>query len=126
MSWPSRAGAGSPGAPLLQAALSAPCQIAPEGGKQVCSEQITLRASGPAVGELHSTVVPLLVPDLPVFLWWHEEPSLGSHLFQELLETSDRLIVDSADFAPESAASSLAALERRALGGAEPRRESAW
>ena len=105
------------GAPLLQAAISAHCQIAPEGGKQVCSEQITLRASGPAVGELHSTVVSLLVPDLPVFLWWHEEPSLESHLFQELLETSDRLVVDSADFAPESAASSLAALQRLAREG---------
>ncbi len=100
----------SSGAPRLQASISAHCQIAPEGGKQVCSEQITLRAAASAVEELHSIVLQLLVPDLPVFLWWHDEPSLGSHLFQELLESSDRLVVDSDDFAPESAASSLARL----------------
>lgn len=96
----------------LQASISAHCQIAPEGGKQVCSEQITLRASGPAVDELHGTILPLLVPDLPVFLWWHGEPPLGGHLFQELLDSSDRLVVDSADFVPEGAASALGGLQR--------------
>ena len=101
----------------LQASISAHCQIAPEGGKQVCSEQITLHASGPAVDELHGTVLPLLVPDLPVFLWWHDEPPLTGHLFRELLDTCDRLVVDSADFAPERAERALVGLQRLVEGG---------
>jgi glucose-6-phosphate dehydrogenase assembly protein OpcA len=96
----------------LQASISAHCQIAPEGGKQVCSEQITLRASGPAVDELHGTVLPLLVPDLPVLLWWHGEPPLTGHLFRELLNICDRLVVDSAHFSPERAERALMGLQR--------------
>ncbi len=96
----------------LQASISAHCQIAPEGGKRVCSEQITLRASGPAVDELHGTVLPLLVPDLPVFLWWHDEPPLTGHLFRELLETCDRVVVDSAGFETERATSTLVGLQQ--------------
>jgi glucose-6-phosphate dehydrogenase assembly protein OpcA len=46
-------------------------------------------------------VLPLLVPDLPVFLWWHDEPPFTGHLFRELLETCDRLVVDSAALGPE-------------------------
>ncbi len=100
------------GASEVQASISAHCRIAPEGGKQVCSEQITLRASGAAVGELHGTVLPLLVPDLPVFLWWHDEPPLTSHLFRELLDPCDRLVVDSADLLPQSAERTLMCLQR--------------
>ena len=96
----------------LQASISAHCEIDPEGGRKVCSEQITLRASGPAVDELHGTVLPLLVPDLPVVLWWHDEPPLTGHLFQELLEICDRLVVDSADFAPERAERTLMGLQQ--------------
>jgi glucose-6-phosphate dehydrogenase assembly protein OpcA len=97
--------------PRLRASIAAHCQIAPEGGKQVCSEQITLRASGAALDELHGTVLPLLVPDLPVFLWWHDEPPLTGHLFRELLETCDRLVVDSAGLEPERATRFLRGLQ---------------
>lgn len=94
----------------LRASISAHCQIPPEGGKQVCSEQITLRASGSVIRELHGTVLPLLVPDLPVFLWWHDLPPPDGHLFRELIESCDRLVVDSADFPLEDAAGALAHL----------------
>ena len=96
----------------LRASISAHCQVPTAGGRQVCSEQITLHASGAAVDEVHGTVLPLLVPGLPVFLWWHDEPPLESHLFQELLDTCDHLVIDSADFAPERAAVLLADLQR--------------
>ncbi len=110
------AGAG-PGSGRLQASVSAHCQIPPEGGKQVCCEQITLRASGPALDELHGTVLPLLVPDLPFFLWWHDGPPWTGHLFRELLQACDRLVVDSADFAPERAERALVGLQRLAQEG---------
>jgi glucose-6-phosphate dehydrogenase assembly protein OpcA len=96
----------------LSAALSAYCQTSPSGAKQVCSEQVILRASGAAVDEVHGTVLPLLVSDLPVFLWWRDEPPLEGHLFRELLESSDRLLIDSADFAADRAVATLAGLRR--------------
>ena len=102
---------GRPQAPSgLSAAISAHCQVPPSGGKQVCSEQVILSASGSAVDEVHGTVLPLLVSDLPVFLWWHDEPPLEGHLFRELLESCDRLLIDSADFAADRAAETLAGL----------------
>jgi glucose-6-phosphate dehydrogenase assembly protein OpcA len=94
----------------LSAAISAHCQVPPSGGKQVCSEQVILNASGSAVDEVHGTVLPLLVSDLPVFLWWHDEPPLEGHLFRELLESADRLLIDSADFPADRAAEVLAGL----------------
>lgn len=97
-----------------EATISARCQVPHAGGKQVCSEQITLRASGPILDELHGTVLPLLVSDMPVFLWWQGLPDLGSHLFGQLLANCDRLIVDSAQFPSERAAASLADVHRLA------------
>jgi len=96
----------------LRASISAHCQIPLAGGRQVCSEQITLHASGAAVDEVHGTVLPLLVPGLPVFLWWHDEPPPDNHLFQELLDSCDHLVIDSADFAPERTAALLTDLQR--------------
>jgi glucose-6-phosphate dehydrogenase assembly protein OpcA len=98
------------GSSELQASISAHCRIAPEGGKQVCSEQITLRASGRAVDELHGTVLPLLVPDLPVFLWWHDELPPTGHLFRKLLDDCDRLVVDSGDLPPQRSGHALVAI----------------
>ncbi|HEY8785116.1 MAG TPA: glucose-6-phosphate dehydrogenase assembly protein OpcA, partial [Candidatus Limnocylindria bacterium] len=45
------------------------CQLPiPDGARQVCYEQILVRASGDVDDRLASAVIPLLVPDLPVFL----------------------------------------------------------
>src|SRR5205823_3808166 len=41
-----------------------------DGARLVCYEQILVRARGDADDRLASAVIPLLVPDLPVFLWW--------------------------------------------------------
>lgn len=81
----------------LEAALSAHCLVR-SGGRKLCSEQITLRASGDAWDGLHATVGRLLLSDLPVYLWWQGE--LGGHLFEEMLELADRLVIDSAALTP--------------------------
>jgi len=70
-----------------------------EQSAQVCYEQILARVRGDADDRLASVVIPLLVPDLPVFLWWTGRPPHGTRRFDELLALADRLIVDSADFA---------------------------
>ena len=49
--------------------LSAYCH-ARGGGAQVCAEQITIHAEGPPATHLESLAGPLLIPDLPVFLWY--------------------------------------------------------
>ena len=43
--------------------------------------------------------IPLLVPDLPVFLWWTGTPPSDARHLDDLVGLADRLIVDSADFA---------------------------
>ncbi len=66
---------------------------------QVCYEQILARVRGDADDRIASVVIPLLVPDLPVFLWWTGTPPRDAQRFDDLLALADRLIVDSADFA---------------------------
>src|SRR5690242_6883729 len=55
---------------LLDAWVQAHCQVPGPGRPQVCCEQITIEARGRAVSRVPGTVLPLLVPDVPVVLWW--------------------------------------------------------
>jgi glucose-6-phosphate dehydrogenase assembly protein OpcA len=87
------------------------------GLHQVCYEQILVRASGDSDDRLASVVIPLLVPDLPVFLWWTGSPPADGVGFERLLELADRLVVDSSDFArPEGTLPELAAVIERGRG----------
>jgi glucose-6-phosphate dehydrogenase assembly protein OpcA len=89
----------------------------PGGAQQVSYEQILIRARGDADQRLVSAVIPLLLPDLPVFLWWTETPPLDAPYFDELLALADRLIVDSADFArPDRTLARLHAVARAGHG----------
>ena len=66
---------------------------------EVYFEQILARVRGDADDRVASVVIPLLVPDLPTFLWWTGTPPADRRRFDDLLALADRLIVDSADFA---------------------------
>lgn len=68
------------------------------GGKNLCGEQLTLKARGRFTVELPSAAIPLLVPDLPVFLWWYDAPRLHDQIFAALQRAADRVVIDSADF----------------------------
>ena len=65
----------------------------------VCYEQILARVRGDADDRIASVVIPLLVPDLSVFLWWTGTPPADTKRFDDLVDVADRLIVDSSDFA---------------------------
>jgi glucose-6-phosphate dehydrogenase assembly protein OpcA len=78
----------------IEAQLAAHCHISRTEEQSVCCEEVTLRVQGPAAVHLHSVIVPLLVPDLPVYTWWTEELPDDVHLIRELMQTSDRLVVD--------------------------------
>jgi glucose-6-phosphate dehydrogenase assembly protein OpcA len=75
--------------------LSAFCNVK-GGGAQVCAEQVTIHAEGPPAMHLESLAGPLLVPDLPVFLWYPGEFSPRSVGFAAMADLADRIIVDSA------------------------------
>lgn len=64
---------------------------------ELCCEQVTLVARGQFVSELPSAATPLLVPDLPVFLWWHDLARLNDDCFLALTRAADRLVIDSVD-----------------------------
>jgi len=76
--------------------LSAFCNVRDGGGAQVCAEQVTIHAEGPPAMHLESLAGPLLVPDLPVFLWYPGEFSPRSVGFAAMADLADRIIVDSA------------------------------
>jgi len=62
---------------------------------QVCSEVVSLRLCGPRAQAPASVAVPLLIPDLPVFLRWRGEPPFGEQSLEQLTEVADRLVLDS-------------------------------
>jgi glucose-6-phosphate dehydrogenase assembly protein OpcA len=82
----------------LDAYVSSRCRVALKGRRQVCGEQVTIEACGAAVETVASAVEPLLVPDIPAFLWWKDIPHEDDKLFMRLVEMSDRVVIDSAAF----------------------------
>ena len=94
------------------------CQVPiADGARQVSYEQILVRAHGDVEDRLASAVIPLLVPDLPVFLWWTGSTPTSGRSFGDLVGLADRLIVDSSDVArPEIMLPQLAHLCAQARG----------
>ena len=84
--------------PRLEAFVSTRCQLSAPAAKRICGEQITIEADGPVVDTASTAVTPLLVPDVPVFLWWKDIPHYEDKLFDRLAEMSDRVVIDSASF----------------------------
>lgn len=77
--------------------ISANCHLT--GGGQVCSEEIAIVASGEQVHHVAPLVSALLLPDMPVAVWWLGDLPDSHHEYAEtLLEHADRLIVDSSHF----------------------------
>lgn len=71
-------------------------QEAARGRPAIVFECVTVDVSTENERQLASIASPLLVPDLPDFLWWSADTAQATSLFAELVEISDRLIVDSA------------------------------
>jgi glucose-6-phosphate dehydrogenase assembly protein OpcA len=88
-----------------------------DGAKPVLYEQILARVRGDFDERIASVVIPLLVPDLPVFLWWTGTPPSEARHLDDLVILADRLIVDSADFArPDRTLPDVAHLARHRVG----------
>src|ERR1700694_5953650 len=76
----------------LEAEVSA--QERTESGHRVTTERVLLHAHGEPARHLASLAAPLLIPDLPVILWWPGRPEFDNPLFDDLCELADRLVVD--------------------------------
>jgi len=98
----------APGTPQVKASVSAACQL--DGSRQICYEEIRLHASGRSGPHLRSIIDPLLISDLPVFLWWTGDPPFQDAVFRTLAGLSNRVLVDSAVF--RSPGATLARLGR--------------
>lgn len=78
--------------------ISANCHLI-GGGRQVCSEEISIVAAGERVHHVAPLLKALLLPDMPVAVWWLGDLPSGHHDYAEtLLDPADRLIVDSSHF----------------------------
>lgn len=84
--------------PKLEAYVSTRCRILGGSGKQVCGEQVTIEAAGVAIDTVASAIEPLLVPDVPVFLWWKDIPHYEDTLFNRMAAMADRIVIDSSRF----------------------------
>ena len=84
-------------ADALDASVETDCFPA-GGGRQVCTETIRLGLGGNRAQAPASIVASLLLPDLPVFLRWRGLPPFGERPFEQLVDTVDRLIVDSTEW----------------------------
>ncbi len=85
-------------APRLEAYVSSRCRVLGKSRRQVCGEQVTIEAGGVIVETAASAIAPLLVPDVPVFLWWKDIPHYDDPLFNRMSRLADRLVIDSAAF----------------------------
>lgn len=73
-------------------------QAAAKGRPAVLFECVIVEVAAASERHLASIVSPLLVADLPDFLWWAGQAVSGRQLLTDLIAVSDRLIVDSAAF----------------------------
>ena len=99
---PSRAIVISPtdldGPSTTDAHIYAECHLSDHSSAEICTEQILVKTGGELAQHLSRVVAPLLIHDLPVVLWWPDDPPFGSRQFSEVVDTADRLLVDSGTF----------------------------
>jgi glucose-6-phosphate dehydrogenase assembly protein OpcA len=86
--------------PDFQAGIRLHCEPPESGREPVCCEQVLLTASGPAAARrLPGAVLPLLITNVPAFVYWTKGNPFRSPILRDLAPAIDRLIVDSFTFA---------------------------
>jgi glucose-6-phosphate dehydrogenase-like protein OpcA len=78
----------------LDAQILAHCVLPREDAPATCAETIYLMCGGESGRHLDAIVAPLLVHDLPVTVWWPDEPPFGTVQANDVFEMCDRLVVD--------------------------------
>ena len=80
----------------VRATLGPLCHRAAAGGALVCGEQVLLAAGGEGRRAAAGAALSLLVPDLPVILWWRGGAPEADERFARLADVADRILLDSA------------------------------
>lgn len=61
----------------------------------IVSDQIFIEASGQEINKVYFLLLPLFVPDLPVYLLWGQDPTSEYTILPHLQQFATRLIIDS-------------------------------
>jgi glucose-6-phosphate dehydrogenase assembly protein OpcA len=108
----------------MEADLSLQCSMV--DAAQVCAEQVRLNVSGEVAYHLASVVTPLLIPDIPVFLWLIGAPPLRQAFGQDAVAICERLIIDSGAYADHAGTLRTLSDELDAVGDAISLADIAW
>jgi glucose-6-phosphate dehydrogenase assembly protein OpcA len=108
----------------MEADLSLQCSAVDEG--QVCAEQVRLQVGGQAAYHMASVVTPLLVPDIPVYLWLVGAPPLHQAFGQDAVAICERLIIDSGEYEDHRGTLRTLSDELEAVGDAISLCDVAW
>lgn len=77
----------------ITGSATAVCSI--EGGRNICSERITLMATGNACARSASAIEAFLVPEIPTALVWLGRVHVDDPVFEDLANDAHRIILDS-------------------------------
>jgi hypothetical protein len=100
----------------------------PDTDRGLVTEVVELTLRGARAQAPASIVEPLLISDLPVFLRWRGEPSWDAPELEQLVDLTDRLIVDSTEWddVPDSYARLAGLFPRCATSDIAWARTSRW
>jgi hypothetical protein len=98
----------------------------PVGERAVVGEVIELSLRGDRSLAPASIVLPLAIPDLPVFLRWRGEPPFGETQWEQLVTVADRVVVDSSEWSDLRYAALAEDFERTAVSDIAWARTDAW
>jgi hypothetical protein len=85
----------------LDAQIQAHCVLPRDDAPEICAELIYLTVGGESGRHLGAIVAPLLIHDLPVTIWWPDEPRFTGHQAIDLLSNADRLVVDGSSWSED-------------------------
>lgn len=112
----------------LHARVLLECYEVPGSQRHLCNEVAELRLRGNRSQAPASIALPLLLPDLPVFLRWRGRPDFSSPVFEQLVDMVDRLVVDSSEWpdVPDAYAELIALFDHVAVSDIAWRRTLPW
>ena len=85
-----------PGERSMSERVYAQCWMPFGQRRQICCEQVEIRVTDDALGDLPSVVLPLTVADLPVILWCRTPRLVGMPEFREMAAMARKVVLDSA------------------------------
>lgn len=110
--------------PAIEADLSV--QSSPVSDGQICGELVRLTVDGEAAYHLASVINPLLVADVPVYLWLVGSPPLRQAFGQDAMAICERLILDTGEYPDAPVTLLQLSRELEAVGGAVSLADIAW